>query len=99
MRVSQRNLPDAAAMKARDKGAGLPKAGKKKAKKKTGKFKTAMGRASEVQKSLKENQLNAPPDNFGADHGEAVAIGREIQQNARRSQPGKAQAIIKNRRV
>jgi len=62
-------------------------------------MKTAAGRMAKVSKSLKDNQLNTPPDSFGADHKEAVAIGREIQQSARMSQPGMAQAIIKKRRV
>jgi hypothetical protein len=36
---------------------------------------------------------------FNAEHEQAVAQGREMQQRMMQSTPGKAQAIIKNRRV
>lgn len=71
------------------------KAGKAKANKKKP---SRMGRLGKAAASL-SGDLNAPDDSFGQQHQEAVSIGRDVQQKRRASQPGRAQAIIKNRRV
>jgi hypothetical protein len=86
-------------MKARDATAGQRKPIAQKPKKKPSRLRTAAGRMAGVGKALQENQLNAPADDFGADHKEAVAIGRQIQQSAQLSKPGRANDIIKRRRV
>ncbi len=110
MRVNHRKPPEsfgaqtAREGKARDKTAGTEgiaraAAAKKKRDASAGRgtgFKKKLGK---VGKALSEGGLNAPPDTSGEEHAQAVAIGRDIQQRAQASQPGKAQAIIKNRRI
>lgn len=51
-----------------------------------------------VGKSLRDNKLNVPEDTLGQEHAAAVETGRVLQQAAQKS-TGRAQAMIKAKRV
>ena len=52
-----------------------------------------------VAKAISDGKLNTPEDTLGLAHQQGVETGNMMRAAASAGQPGKAQAIIKNRRV
>jgi len=50
-------------------------------------------------KTISEGGLNTPEDTLGTAHSQAIETGNRLRAVAQASQPGKAQEIIKRRRV
>ena len=56
-------------------------------------------RVKKALAGLKDGTLNTPEDTLGQEHAAAVAAGENTRIRSQSGQPGRAQAIIKNRRV